>query len=81
MQVVLSAALGLGRFLYRFVVGDDWRVAVAMLAALAATALLVRNQIQAWWLVPVVAIAMTGISLWRSRNADLNRARPANQGG
>ena len=36
MQVALSAAVGLGRFLYRFVVGDDWRVAVVMLAALTA---------------------------------------------
>ena len=76
MQVALSAAVGLGRFLYRFVVGDDWRVAVVMLAALTATAVLVGNQIQAWWLVPVVAIAMTGISLWRSRDSGLTR-RPS----
>jgi hypothetical protein len=76
MQVVLSAAVGLGRFLYRFVVGDDWRVAAVMLAALAATAVLVGNQIQAWWLVPVVAIVMTGISLWRSRDGDLTK-RPS----
>jgi hypothetical protein len=64
--MVFSGAVGVGRFLYRFIVGDDWTVAVVMVLALAATGLLMAHQISAWWLVPLLAIIMTGISLRRS---------------
>jgi len=64
--MVLSGAVGVGRFLYRFIVGDDWTVAVVMLLALAATGVLVAHRISAWWLVPPLAIVTTGISLRRS---------------
>jgi hypothetical protein len=67
--MVLSGAVGVGRFLYRFIVGDDWTVAVVMLLALAATGLLVADGISVSWLVPLLAIVMTGISLRRSRPA------------
>ena len=60
MRTVVSGVVGIARFLYRFVVGDDWTVAVAILLALTATGLLVA---QKWWPVPVVAIVMTGVSL------------------
>jgi hypothetical protein len=66
MRTVVSGVVGIGRFLYRFVVGDDWTVAVAILLALVATGVLLAQQIPAWWLVPVVAIVMTGVSLRRS---------------
>jgi hypothetical protein len=69
MKVVLSAAAGFGEFFYRFIVGDDWRVAAGMLAALAATAILTANHVNAWWLVPLLAILLTGTSLWRSSHA------------
>jgi hypothetical protein len=52
-------------FLYRFIVGDDWTVAVAVFIGLAISALLNANHIVAWWLIPVIVIAMTGISLRR----------------
>jgi hypothetical protein len=66
MRVVASAVVGIARFIYMFVFGDDWTVAVAILLALAATGVLVANHVSAWWLVPFVAIFMTGISLRRS---------------
>jgi hypothetical protein len=69
MRTVISAVVGIARFLYRFVVGDDWTVAVVMLLALAATGELVTRGISAWWLVPPAAIVMTGISLRRSARA------------
>jgi hypothetical protein len=58
--------VGVARFLYRFVVGDDWMVAVAMVLALAATGILAADHVSAVWLVPLVAIAMTGVSLRRA---------------
>jgi hypothetical protein len=66
MAFIGSAVVGAGRFLYRFIVGDDWRVALAVLLALAATGVLQGEHISALWLVPLVAIVMTGISLRRS---------------
>ncbi len=66
MRMVVAAVVGVARFLYRFVVGDDWTVAVAILIALSATGVLVADHVSAWWLVPFVAIFMTGISLRRS---------------
>jgi hypothetical protein len=44
-----------GRFWWNFVVGDDWVVAVAVIAGLALTAVLA-----AWWVMPIaVAIVLT----------------------
>ena len=66
MRLVASGVVGVARFLYFFVVGDDWTVALAILLALAVTGVLVSEHISAWWLVPFVAILMTGVSLGRS---------------
>ena len=66
MSAVVSTVIAVARFIYDFIFGDDWRVAVAIVLGLVATGLLVANQISAWWLVPVLAIGMTWISLQRS---------------
>jgi len=65
VRAIGSGAVGVARFLYRFVVGDDWTVAVAMVLALAATGVLAADHISAVWLVPLAAIVMTGVSLRR----------------
>jgi hypothetical protein len=52
-------------FWYDFIVGDDWRVAVGVVAGLAATAGLVHAGVNAWWLLPVVVTALLGLSLRR----------------
>jgi hypothetical protein len=67
MKVVLGVIVAVARFLYNYIFGDDWTVAVVMLLALAATAALVANGINAWWLVPPLAVIMTGVSLMRRR--------------
>jgi hypothetical protein len=71
--MVASGVVGVSRFLYLFIVGDDWTVALAILLALALTGVLVGDHISAWWLVPFMAILMTGISLNRSAR----KRRPA----
>jgi hypothetical protein len=53
-------------FWYHFIVGDDWTIAAAIAVALAMTFLLVRSNIQAWWLLPAAAILTLGISIWRA---------------
>jgi hypothetical protein len=67
MSTVVSTVIAVVRFIYDFIFGDDWRVAVVIVLGLVATGVLVANRISAWWLVPVLAIGMTWISLQRSR--------------
>jgi hypothetical protein len=64
---MLAGLAAFGRFWYRFIVGDDWVIAATVLVALVALALLLRAGVQAWWLLPVVVIAVLGFSLWRAR--------------
>ncbi|HSS33338.1 MAG TPA: hypothetical protein VLL27_08685 [Solirubrobacterales bacterium] len=41
-----------------FVVGDDWRVAAAVVVALLATAGLAGLGLAAWWLLPLATVAI-----------------------
>jgi hypothetical protein len=66
LKTVVSGVIGVVRFFYRFIVGDDWTVAAVMLLALLATAVLAAQQISALWLVPLMAIVTTVVSLRRS---------------
>ena len=53
------------RFWYDFVVGDDWRVAVAVVAALALTYAVSATSAPAWPIVPAVVSVLLPLSLWR----------------
>jgi hypothetical protein len=56
-----------GLFWYDFVIGDDWRVAALVAAALAVTAVLVHVAgVNAWWLLPLCVFAALGWSLHRA---------------
>jgi hypothetical protein len=63
-----------GAFWYDFIVGDDWRIAVSVIAALGATAALVHGaHVHAWWLLIVVVIAGLATSLWIATRAERRR--------
>jgi hypothetical protein len=66
---MLPALAAVGRFWYRFIVGDDWTIAAAVALALVATFALGRLGPAVWWLTPLVVIAILGISLRRARRA------------
>jgi len=56
-----------GAFIYDFVIGDDWWVAAGVAAGLAATYLLAHAAgVAAWWLVPLLLVALLPVSLWRA---------------
>ena len=55
-----------GRFWWNFIVGDDWRVALGVTVALALTALLTHDGIDAWWLLPAAVVIVLALSLRRS---------------
>ena len=65
----MGIVVGFFRFWYDFIVGDDWTVAAAVVAALIVTALLSGAHIVSWWLLPIVVIAILGASLWRVARA------------
>jgi hypothetical protein len=52
-------------FWYDFIVGDDWRVALGVALAVAATAAL-HSVLADWWLLPVVVAVLLPFSLWRA---------------
>ena len=64
----------LGRFLWDFVIGDDWRIAVAVVLALALTAIVAGAGITAWWILPVFVAATLSVSLWRVARAAARKA-------
>lgn len=48
-----------------FVVGDDWRIAVMVVAGMALTAACVAQGLPAWWLLPVIVATYLGVSMTR----------------
>ncbi|HEY3088351.1 MAG TPA: hypothetical protein VGJ59_09830 [Jatrophihabitantaceae bacterium] len=53
-----------GRFWYDFVIGDDWRIAVGVVAALAITYAVSTTGTSAWWVLPVAVAVVLPASLW-----------------
>ncbi len=66
MPPPFSWIIAIVRFLYHFVVGDDWTMAAAVAIGLILSAVLNVNRVVAWWLIPVIVVLMLGISLRRA---------------
>jgi hypothetical protein len=65
----------IGRFalaVWEFVVGDDWRIAAAVVLALGATAIVAGLGLAAWWVAPLGVLAVLGLSV---RNAAPRRSQ------
>jgi hypothetical protein len=56
-----------GAFWYDFVIGDDWRIAVAVVVALAVTYVVAdATSAPVWWLLPAAVAVMLPVSLVRA---------------
>jgi len=64
--MVLSKLKAFFDFWYDFIVGDDWRVALGVVAALAITWGISGSRFPAWWLVPAAVVLLLPYSLWRA---------------
>jgi hypothetical protein len=53
-------------FWWDFVVGDDPVTAAGVVVAIAATALLASQDVDAWWVMPVAVALLLGLSLRRA---------------
>jgi hypothetical protein len=62
MTRIRGAALAV----WDFVVGDDWRVALGVVLAIAMTALVADTAVAAWWVLPVAVVALLLDSLRRA---------------
>ena len=69
MPPPFSWIVAVAKFLYDFIVGDDWTVAAAVGIGLIVSAILNVNNLPAWWLIPVIVVFMLGISLRRAGGA------------
>lgn len=66
-------------FWYDFLVGDDWRVAVGVVAALALTyALSSTTTVATWWVLPVAVLFLLPLSLWRFARHARSESPPPN---
>ena len=76
----MSRIKAFGAFWYDFVIGDDWQVAVFVVAGLALTAICAHAAgVNAWWLLPLVVFAALAWSLHRATKPtkSLSRTVPA----
>ena len=58
-----------GHFWYDFVIGDDWTIAVVVVASVALTALLTHHGWNAWPILPLCVVGALGGSSWRAQRA------------
>jgi hypothetical protein len=62
----MSRASAFFACVWEFVVGDDWRTALGVVAALALTGALAGAEIAAWWVMPPAVIALLALSIRRA---------------
>ncbi len=58
---------------WEFLIGDDWRVALGVVAAIAATALIAAAGVGAWWVLPPAVLALLCLSIRRALRAGRSR--------
>jgi hypothetical protein len=59
-----------GAFWYDFLIGDDWRVAVGVVLALAVTAAVSHATASCWWIVPAAVALLLPGTVWRAARAN-----------
>ena len=59
----MKALVQFGRFWYDFIVGDDWRIAVGVIATVAGVFVAAHHGFNGWWLLPVAVALLLGFSV------------------
>ena len=54
------------RFVWDFVIGDDWLVAAGVALAIGTTALVATTNVAAWWILPAAVAVLLTLTLWRA---------------
>jgi hypothetical protein len=53
-------------FVYDLVIGDDWRMALGLIVAVAVTVALSRTSFPSWWVLPLAILALLPFSVLRT---------------
>ena len=69
----MSVLRGIGRFCYDFVIGDDWKIAAAVVTALALTLALLLSDVVSNGVVTVVGAVLLLASFTVSMVVDVGR--------
>ncbi|HEV7148580.1 MAG TPA: hypothetical protein VGN48_16430 [Pedococcus sp.] len=65
--MIISRLRAFVAFWYDFIVGDDWRVALGVVLALAVTYALAHSGTHAvWWIAPLAVLALLPLSIRRA---------------
>ncbi|MGA3184305.1 MAG: hypothetical protein ABSE52_06885 [Candidatus Dormibacteria bacterium] len=51
-------------FVCDLVVGDDWRLALGLAAAVVVTVAISRTTFPSWWVLPLAILALLPLSVW-----------------
>ena len=68
------------RFLWDFVIGDDWRIAAGVAVAVGVTGLVADASTSAWWILPAAVALLLAGSVWRTPGQALLRPNPPPRG-
>ena len=60
----MSSVRTLAVWVYEFIVGDDWTIAVGVAGALALTAVIAELG-SAWFVTPIAVAGLLDLSVWR----------------
>ena len=71
----MSHLVRAAKAVWGFVVGDDWRLALGVAAAIGLVALLVELSVNAWWLLPVAVPALLWVSVSHAAGRRGRRSR------
>ena len=52
-----------GMFWYDFIIGDDWRIAVGVVATLAGVFAAAHHGFDVWWLLPLAVAVLLAVSV------------------
>jgi hypothetical protein len=67
----VSYIAAFGRFWWEFVVGDDWRTALGVVAGIGLTAGIAWAGMPAWWVLPLAVAGILYLSLRRATRPDV----------